>query len=281
MPASEFDELDKAVASVLGTTPSEAPKPTAPTPVVAPAPKPAEPTLVVPPRVRSRGQVMDVVPPLAPRRPAQPVKPVEATASEPVEEPATPSFEQPDPLEFSGFKMDESPAPIEEKPVDIAPEPVVAADEQTEPLTTPFLSDAKVEKRPLGAFSDTPKPDEEKPEEMKPLEVPAEEIAEPVEQQEDLPAELQTDVLSIEATETTATEAAPPVPSIIQQYKEKPSSDDKPSASIYDSEAFHMPLTHTAPKRSGWLIVVWIAALVLVGGGIGVALYFVVLPMLG
>ena len=297
MADSEFDELDKAVASVLQpTAPVDTPSAAVtPTPDVSEEPSepvaelitepitaaPAEPASQpsVPqaapaaPRVRSAGRFMDVVPPStftphtplpAPPERAEPLKPaVEALV-------APAPFEQPDPLDFNGLA---------------APEPTaLPAQEATadEPLATPFLSDAKVEKRPLGAFSDTPKiADDEAPE------VPAPDLSKPLAEEDkavapdvDLPAELHTDLLSIEATEPAMKEEATPVPSIVQQYQEKPNSDMRPSAAIYDTDAYHMPSSRPVKKRASWLVPVWIAAIVVVGGAIGAGFYFLILPMI-
>jgi hypothetical protein len=263
MAETEFDELDKAVASVLTPAPADPPAPIPEEiPVVVQTTPPPEPTVSVAPRMRSTGRFMDVVPPSKIARPEPVVIPPAVETTPP------PTFEQPDPLDFQGFKMDETPTPTE------------AASETpaVEPLGTPFLSDAKVEKRPLGAFSDTPKPPEDTPAPADP-EVP---VVLPGDQEKptSLPAELHTDLLSIESSESSV-EEMPPTPSIVQQYQEKPNSDTQPSAAIYDGEAYHMPLVHGAKKQSSWLVVIWIAALLVVGSGIGVILYFVVLPMLG
>lgn len=62
--------------------------------------------------------------------------------------------------------------------------------------------------------------------------------------------------------------------SIPQQYREEPSTGDKENGAIYDTDSYHQPLAHPAKKKSGWLWVVWIVLILLVGGGAGAALYF-------
>lgn len=62
--------------------------------------------------------------------------------------------------------------------------------------------------------------------------------------------------------------------SIPQQYREEPSTGDKQSGSIYDTDTYHQPLSHPAKKKSGWMWVIWIIAILLVGAGCGAALYF-------
>ncbi len=309
MAATEFDELDKAVASVLGTPDNDTPTPVEQEKPIEVPParddKPVEekreaPTIA--PRMRRSGRFMDMVHTSSDMRPTQPTPPsapvseLKPVASEPIEKPH--DYTQPDPLEFHGFSDILPPKPVVKKepaiePPAEEPEEDPPVEESNEPLTTPFLPDAKVEKRPLGAFSDTPKTVEELPLlEASPLPIETVETTKPEASEpakdETLPAELHTDLLSIEALEAdhvqpdaTPTDDIPVVPSIVQQYKEKPNSDAKPTAAIYDTEAVHVPLAHAPKKRQGWLVVVWIAALVLVGGGIGVAMYYVVLPMLG
>jgi hypothetical protein len=172
---------------------------------------------------------------------------------------------------------------------------------------SPFLPDTKVEKRPLGAFSTdpmsnsasqtagVPAAETEKVEEM-PAVKPVEAIDTP------LPAELQNDLLSIESDSTTQPEALVPTnesiadnqpvasntpatstlsanTSIQQQYKEQPSSGDQNNGAIYDTKAYHKAV-HPTHKTSGWMWVLWITILIIVGAGAGVAVYFLVLPHL-
>jgi len=99
-----------------------------------------------------------------------------------------------------------------------------------------------------------------------------------------LPEELQSDVLAIEsaapAAEPTIPATAPTGPtSIVPQYKEKASSA-KPSGAIYDTEAYHKPLQHPVQKKSGLLLVLVIVGIIIVGGGVGAAVYFIGLPLL-
>jgi hypothetical protein len=221
-----------------------------------------------------------------------------------------------------------TPAPVESPAENTEPalaDPVVEVAEETPstpeanteqnkldaPLESPFLTDAKVEKRPLGAFSGadadlaliedpipvsanaTPVPEEVPP----PVEEPAHE------EHDEVPHELHPDLLALDGHSQNEKQAADPLPqatipsdstpssavedipvgptSITQQYKEQPSSDTGQSGSIFDTEAYHQALTHPPKKRSSVLIIVWIITLILVGGGIGAGIYYVVLPMLG
>jgi hypothetical protein len=174
-------------------------------------------------------------------------------------------------------------------------------------MTSPFVSGAKVEKRPLGlpVTDDTQQPEAtgtaagvvHKPDEAQP---------EPSESAP-LPEELSTDLMAIESgahaepeskvapvekpehpaiaqePKAVATpEPLPPTPeqpapgaaSIPQQYKEAPSTGDKTNGSIYDTENYHKPLTHPEKKKTGWMWVVWIVAILVLGAGGGAAVYY-------
>jgi hypothetical protein len=287
----DFDELDRAVSSASGSTPpadtssSDAVTVTnrsTPRPEASPAPAAR----------RSSGRFMDVVHPSSdmrtststPERSA-PREPEEDKREE--EKPVERTSDWPDPLDFHGFTTDE-PEKTEE-----APEPEPAQEEEApRPLESPFLSDTKVEKRPLGAFSTMETPEASEPDTLL-LEAPDEELltAETEGKTEDIPTpepeaeevvEEEIPQPVIEPTpEPTPIQDEPQGPtSIIQQYKEQPSTADQPSGAIFDTETYHQPLTHTPKKKSGALVIVWILALILVGAGAGAAVYFFVLPML-
>jgi hypothetical protein len=253
-----------------------------------------------------------VQPPVELKKPETPVAP----------ETSGPVNEWPDPLELANFK-DKSP---EEKAdtvkdhheanpatLDTAEDPV--------PLTSPFLPDTKVEKRPLGNPAMTSEPtqsdqDEGQGKENLTVDDPNAQLpATPPEEAElPLPEELQGDLVAIESgasgkkvapldehegegkEETpTPSEVKPPAPtetpaapkakeptpaapigpaSIPQQYREEASTGDQENGAIYDTDTYHQPLTHPGKKKSGWLWVVWILLILLVGAGIGAALFF-------
>lgn len=258
----DFDEIDRAVSSTMGTKPAPASVP------VNDAPAPAAPATDegTPATRRSSGRFMDVFHPSSDMRPAVPERsaprqsetPVRTAEPAPVTPPAPATNDDawPDPLDFHGFKDESEPE---------AP----AAEEAPAPLESPFLSDAKVEKRPLGAFSAVesamsapatePTPEPEAP--AAPVTEPAPEM--PVE----APAPVEEVPSSIPA-------------SITQQYKEQPSTTDQPSGAIFDTEAYHQPLAHPTKSKSGLWVVLWIVGLIVVGGGLGAAVYFFVLPVL-
>ena len=133
----DFDELDKAVTGALGNdTPEE--KPTSPevseaareTPAPAPEEKPAPAERPAAPAARrSSGRFMDVVHPSSDMR----------TKTSSFTPPSSPSAVTPD----------ESVTPTDKSEV-----PATDTQEAwAQPLESPFLPDAKVEKRPLGAFA--------------------------------------------------------------------------------------------------------------------------------
>jgi len=182
------------------------------------------------------------------------------------------------------------------------------------PLTSPFLADAKVEKRPLGIASTDEVLKEEKPDKKEEADVqmdPVVDMPRPA-----LPEELSTDMAALESgadtagvaagtgieTAETAADASIHTPSatvepivthstlttpepdtkpvaasptsIPQQYHEEPNTGDKGNGSIYDTDTYHKPLSHPAKKGSGWMWVLWIVVILLLGAGGGAALYF-------
>lgn len=183
-------------------------------------------------------------------------------------------------------------------------------------MDSPFLSDTKVEKRPLGGFSTvlptpTVQPPTAEAEPDKPVPNSLINVSTP------LPAELQDDLLLIEsnntmpidekssASDVSVTDTPPATPSatppttpvvsaapvtsddkptgptsITQQYTEQPSTGDQSTGSIYDTKDYHKALLHPANKKPSWMWIVWIAILLVFGAGAGAAVYFFVLPML-
>jgi len=285
----DFDELDRAVNSVSTadvpvseSVPVTVNSGTHAADVHAPTTSPSSTPAVRP----TTGRFMDVVHPSSDMRPNVPPA-MSRPAPRPVQEekPAERTNDWPDPLDFHGY----NPEPV----VNTPPAPVEVVEEVVPaiPLESPFLSDAKIEKRPLGAFSTSETP-------TAPLETPAEEPEQLIEAPESVElVEAENPVTSEPADESLlvseeleVTEPTPePAPveeistgptSITQQYKEQPNTTAQPSGAIYDTESYHKPLVHVPQKKSGAIVIVWIAALILVGAGAGAAVYFLVLPML-
>lgn len=302
----DFDELDRAVNSLVG-----AKSPEAPVPAPSPLTETQQSTMSLAAK-RSSGRFMDVVHPSsdmrsAPLIPARPAAREGVTIAAPTISVTAPTLppapasipdlpevtavttaknEWPDPIDFHGA-------------VDSAVIAAVAAPAPSQALDTPFIADAKVEKRPLGAFSDVPSTPEPVTEPVnepisEPETTPAAQDTPQLDKTNEevvdtpMPAELGNDLLSIESDESTVgttagaldLSVATPTLSIPQQYSETPSTGDKPAGSIFDSDAYKKPLAHPKKKSSGWLVVLWIVILLVVGAGAGAAVYFYILPLL-
>lgn len=250
-----------------------------------------------------------------PKEPLPTIKPVDGPA--PAMESSETPTDWPDPIDLvsvSTPEKKEEEAPVAE-PADSSaltqPE-----EEAPAPLTSPFLPDTKVEKRPLGS-PDVPveeselfAPAEEK--ESKTVNDPNDQLpADPTEVEPLLPEELQGDLMAVEADTTheqvkrahEATEEPKPLEknekiatsspspatdkpsasepatpsgptSIPQQYHEEASTGDQGNGAIYDTDSYHQPLAHPAKKKSGWMWIIWIVLILLLGAGGGAALYF-------
>jgi hypothetical protein len=344
----DFDELDRAVNSLIGggqgqTDDAKEDTGTSATASVSDVPTPeSTPASIIPdintpaPQPlaarRSSGRFMDVVHPssdmrgnFVPPRPStregttiQPTsssfvdEPVMSTPSPDVSSPqevATPEpikSEWPDPIDYD--KSSNQPAAETEQTPSVVlnDEPTPVADDEMPPLESPFITDAKVEKRPLGAFTNEPTAPAA---ETVPPEVPASEpdidlstnVEDDPNNETPMPAELQDNLLSIESSEDTAetqtNDKTTPIPTmalpmlssanettgpvaITQQYVEQPSTGDKPAGSIFDVDNYHKPIAHPKKNKSGWLMVVWIVLLIIFGIGAGAAFYFYILPTL-
>lgn len=252
----DFDELDRAVNGALGgEEPAQAlpAEPTTPAVEEKSAEKPAR----TPAMRRSSGRFMDVVHPSSDMRGrSAPPNPV---AHSPVMAPA------------------------------VLSEPAEATQE-IEPAGSPFLPDAKVEKRPLGGpaplletgfieDSLVPPPKEELLEAPDEPRIEAHTMPDPIdfaEQSTSTPSEEAASISGEHEAHHIADEPEPPAAigpvAITPQYTEGASTADAPGT-IYDTEAYHQPLAHPVKKRSGVWVVVWILLLVLLGAGAGAAAY--------
>lgn len=270
MKEFDFDELDRAVNTLMGTVPKmaepakqddiktltitptlaadEVPKmpeiSAAPAETTAPremmsvgAPAPREAVRSVAPAARRSGRFMDVIHPsaAATRKPSPSLgvsrqgvtlEPLVAPVVMPelvVEEPSgdiAPAPKDdldllsdtdtaqtwPDPIEFSETTHDDVSQQAD------AEEQLAQEADATEPLISPFIADAKVEKRPLGS----PAP-ELIPEPIEDIEQPEADIPQDAALSPDdevpLPEELQGDLMAIEADSAVADEITPERPS--------------------------------------------------------------------
>lgn len=321
----DFSKIEDNAAVIAPSTPPSEPAPSRPEPAAATSlPVPSRP-----PAARRAGRFMDVVHPSSvSKKPATPVSrqgvtvepaaPAKSTApviaeSPTVEQassidtsaipaPTTPSAsdnEWPDPLDIAGYKHEDEPV-------------------EDQPLSSPFLSGTKVEKRPLGGATSADEPEAveaQEPDRTPVLGANASDTATKDDPNDQLPAqpeievplpeELQGDLVAIESgshsvaapnkvesepTRSVENESQPPVTttadepkedvvpsgptSIPQQYKEEKTTGDTVSGAIYDTDTYHQPLAHPAEKKSGWMWVLWIAIILVVGAGGGAALFF-------
>lgn len=184
-------------------------------------------------------------------------------------------------------------APSEQIPTEVVDE--VAQPAVDAPLSSPFLPDAKVEKRPLGMpvpveleqqLEPAPSPTEQREEETS----PANEAESQINPVVPLPSELQSDILALESSNsqpiaeaTTATQAETPTVgvesmavggSIPQQYQEQQRSSTGDSTPIYDTSTHTQPLEKPKKKKSPLVLVVVVLVLALVGGLAGAAYYY-------
>ena len=312
---------------LVGSTPTVAPTPTVAAPVIepivsiTPVTTPAAPATpadspaisTAPAARRSSGRFMDMV------HPSSDMRSKNAVLTSPVATRPEPSRPQPVRSEATHLQTTPVPQPIVPEPVQ--PE----APAWNEPLESPFLPDAKVEKRPLGGGDAAKTEDtsddifdfqgllDDEPEELL-LEAPeaqerleattmpdpidfaaASSMSDPV-NATDYDVEPTTNdvpftppVAVVAEPEVTAVYEAPvsrvapeePIgpTSITPQYKEQPSSNQETGA-MYDTESYHQPVSQPVKKKSGWLTVLWILLLVIIGAGAGFAVFTYVLPML-
>lgn len=155
-------------------------------------------------------------------------------------------------------------------------------EEATDPIVSPFLTDAKVEKRPLGGTNTSEE-----------ATGGAQEVATWPDASKDggedmqlnpstggasiIPDEFNNDLLAIETTQLKSTEVipAPQVTSPSAKNTQKASSSDvvENTGAIYDVKEYHAPLKHPAKKSSGWLWIIITIVIMAVCGGIGAATY--------
>ena len=183
-----------------------------------------------------------------------------------------------DPLELDDKSKDVKP---DEEPAEVK-EPTSVETTSEAPQTTPFLTDAKVEKRPLGGFNEpeaTPTP-ETQPEADTSAEQPANNQVAP---SVPLPRELQPDVVEVEAvhddTRPPAGDNTPADTPNKVSDEAKPTGEHEKTRShpLFDTSTYHEP---TAAKRGGkkpgWLM--WVIGFVVclaIGGGVGYFLFMV------
>lgn len=219
----DFEELDRAVSSAIGRDSSPASREREAVPADRTPPAPAT-------RRAATGRFMDIMPPASSA----------STSASSTPEPAQPA---PTPEKLEQILS----APAEDVP---------EVSEDSTPIETPFISDAVVEKRPLGGPS------------------PSMSAAE----DELLQAEMVEN--SYAQTPKTPSATIPEPQSTAVSPVHAPQKADEPAPrSIYDTETFAQPAA-VKKKKSGLWIALWIVLLVLLGAGAGAAVYFFILQPL-
>lgn len=167
---------------------------------------------------------------------------------------------------------------------------------QSEEAKSPFLPGTKVEKRPLGGDSNV-----SAPEDAPALETANDTLSSASTTDQGETQEFDQRLMQIESgdqptsdvadSESTSASTENPIPeksapaavskpastsvqpkgpiSIPQQYQEKPSSGDASNGAIFDTATYHQPLAHPAKKKSGWIWVLLIVALIVIGAAAG------------
>ena len=173
-------------------------------------------------------------------------------------------MKQPDETETEEESVSEEPVPIAE-----------SAPEENQPLqATPFLTDTKVDKRPLGAFgeADATTPETDAPT----VGAPADTQAAPT---VPLPRELQPDVVEVESS-VQETEVQPTSPAASEPFAagvKAPSADDGrvEGHPLFDTSTYHEPIAAVHGKgMPGWAK--WLIGLLVclaLGAGVGYFLF--------
>ena len=138
---------------------------------------------------------------------------------------------------------------------------------------TPFLSDAKVEKRPLGGFGDNPETADAPSEDAEP-DAGVVQTPPPV----SLPRELQPDVVKVEAIPDDTQAPADPVETAtapVLATVPAAAGSDGDTHSLFDTSSYHAPIAHAKKSSTpGW--VWWMVGLLLclaAGAGVGYFLF--------
>lgn len=161
--------------------------------------------------------------------------------------------------------------------------PTSTASNNFSPQPSPFLSDTKVDKRPLGGFGDTESslPDSDKPDNISINETDATNESQAAPVAVSLPRELQPDVVEVEAVhereviqDSSAKTSSSPFATTIAPAKAD--DDDRVEGHpLFDTSTYHEPIVAVnAKKTAPW--VWWLVGLILcliVGAGVGYFLF--------
>lgn len=122
--------------------------------------------------------------------------------------------------------------------------------------------------KPIESISDTS--------EQEPKEDQVNEDASEVSAEEELPEKIETSSQKTSATITPSEAALQAVGngSIARQYHTQESPQSEDITPVFDTDSYRQPLQKTKQKKSGWMVVMIIALLVVLGLALGAALYF-------
>lgn len=193
----------------------------------------------------------------------------------------------PDPLDFGN---DRSSAAVPQTALDPKPEPATVESEPevspaTEPVS-PFLSEAKVEKRPLGAFSNfkpAPQPEPFAPQPVADIpELHASESPEAPAEPEKAPLPPKKWEVSEEKEEPTSPDLhGKAMMTIPEQYHAEAKPTDTTQRPVYDTKEYHPPLleatSHDRHGSSMWtkLFIALVTLAILAAAGYFAYVYFV------
>lgn len=140
-------------------------------------------------------------------------------------------------------------------------------------MTSPFLPDAKVEKRPLGSGD-----------------VHAEPVAPLAAAAPEMPRELSAELINLESADNKVaagtqneqvSQAVAPSAPVSQAQPQVGAAEALAAATaattagtIFDTETYHAPLKQPEKTKSGWLVVVWVLVLLIIGSLAGAAYYY-------
>lgn len=288
MKELDFDELDRAVSSLMSDTTdstpdSETPKektldiPSSASAAPAPSFDTLQPDVVkkaieqpvdddkpvvntAPAIRRSSGRFMDVVhpssdmkqptPPKATPRQGLTISPTPLPLAVPSSAPEVATTDAPKGRESTDDTTHNWPDPLDvskSQPVDSEPDTTSTnlVEEDKAPLTSPFLSDAKVEKRPLGGAATTVQPSEtptgtasDSPEQDTIVADGAspedQGISNPIDFEAPLPEELQSNLVAIESGEAETVVPEAPVAATAPAAEKQPAAEHPAKALIPD-----------------------------------------------
>ncbi|HRQ86796.1 MAG TPA: hypothetical protein PLY16_01670, partial [Candidatus Saccharibacteria bacterium] len=150
-------------------------------------------------------------------------------------------------------------------------------DEETPPLQSPFIT-TSVEKRPLGGSSSGASLSDAD------AVTSAAQVSQSRNAQDTpLPKELSDEILALDDVPVSNEPQEAPTLSTPPPFaapSSHPAATQGQTGGIYDTDSYHAPAKKASKKKTGLFITLWILGLIVVGGGVGAAVYFFVLPLL-